>query len=451
MLNAIFAGVSGLRNEQLGMDVIGNNIANINTMGFKAGRARFQEQFSQLLQAGSPGGNGLGGTNPVQLGLGSQVAGIDNLFTQGNLQTTGLGTDLALQGDGFFILGNGQSNVYSRAGAFSFDANGNLVDPSSGLIVQGYAADSSGNIAPGTALAGIQIPLDANAPAKPTANLVLNGNLDSTAPGGTKYDVTTTVYDSLGNKQTVTLEFTKAADTPGSAGPPPVPPTPNPNQWDVAVVAPTAGVANDASTPTTSIGTLKFNADGTLDWANTVASLKDITITPTPANGASPVVLKFGEVTPPATAPATSAGNPFASLTQTAGESNAFVFSQDGYAAGSITKTSVDLQGHIVASFSNGVTRTLAQVAVARFANDEGLTKADGSTYSESLNSGRAVVGQAGSGPFGTIAAGALEGSNVDLAQEFTNLIVAQRGFQANAKMITTGDEMLTDVVNIKR
>ncbi len=414
MLRAIFSGVAGLRNHQLRMDVIGNNIANLNTVGFKSGRVLFSEAYSQLLQAASPGDSTRGGTNPLQVGLGSQVASMDDLFTQGNLETTGLGTDLAIQGDGFFILGSDKGYSYTRDGAFSFDAQGRLVDPSTGRMVQGFMADGNGNIAPGTSLSGIQLNLDASTPAKATSGLVIHGNLDSTAAAGATTDVTTSVYDSLGNQHTLTLEFTKDST--------------NANTWNVTVKAPTGATGGT--------GSVTFNTDGSFKSS----TVTDITI-PGGTTGAADTVIKFAGATT----------SPFAGLTQSAGDSSAFVFSQDGYAAGSIVRTSIDPQGHVVASFSNGATRTLAQIAMARFVNNDGLTKGDGNSYEESLNSGRAVVGQAGSGSFGSIAAGALESSNVDLAQEFTDMIVAQRGFQANARMITTGDEMLTEVVNIKR
>ena len=412
MLRSLFSGVAGLRNHQFRMDVIGNNIANINTIGFKSGRVRFAEALSQMLQGASPGDGTRGGTNPLQIGLGVQLAGVDNMFTQGTLQTTGLGTDLAIQGQGFFILGDGKGLSYTRDGAFGFDAQGRLVDPTSGRIVQGYAADATGAIPAGTALAGIRINLDAISPANPSTTLTIHGNLNADPADTNPAEVTATVYDSLGNQHTLTLKLTKTATA---------------NTWDVAVTAPSGATGGT--------GTLTFNPDGTF----ASSTVTNISIPGT--GGANAITLDM-----------TSAGtNPFRALTQTAGASTPFIFNQDGYAAGTITRTSIDAQGHIVASFSNGVTRTLAQIGMARFANESGLSKGEGNSWTESLNSGRAVVAQAGAGSLGTIAAGALEGSNVDLAQEFTDLIVAQRGFQANARIITTGDEMLTELVNIKR
>ncbi|MBI5837320.1 MAG: flagellar hook protein FlgE [Candidatus Eisenbacteria bacterium] len=421
MLRAMFSGVTGLRAHQTMMDVIGNNIANINTIGFKTGRARFAEQFSQLLQAASPGSGTQGGTNPMQIGMGTGVAGIDNFFGQGTLENTGLGTDLAIQGDGFFILGSGGGQQYTRAGAFSFDAQGRLVDPGTGKVVQGYMADAAGTIAPGTALSDLRISTDATASAKPTTQMEVHGNLDAGAAAGTNVDVTTTVYDSRGNKHSLTLRLTKDATSP--------------LVWNVTIPTPPTGY-----TATGGAGALTFNTDGTLN----TSSVTDLTLAPSPANGAADIVVKLATTTSPAY-------NPFGTMTSSAGDTTAFVFSQDGYSAGNLVRTSIDSQGHVVGSFSNGVTRTLAQVALARFINDAGLTKGNGNSWEESLNSGRAVVGSAGSGSFGSISAGALEGSNVDLASEFTDLITAQRGFQANARMITTGDELLSEVVNIKR
>ncbi len=421
MLRSMFSGVTGLRAHQTMMDVIGNNIANLNTVGFKSGRVRFAEQFSQLLQAASPGSGSLGGTNPIQVGMGTGVSAIDNFFGQGTLENTGLGTDLAIQGDGFFVLGSGQTQQYTRDGAFSFDAQGRLVDPGTGMVVQGYMADATGNIAPGTALSDLRISTDATAAAKATSQLEIHGNLDASAAPGTNVDITTTVFDSRGNKHTLTLRLTKDAT--------------DPLKWNVSVPTPPAGY-----TATGGTGSLTFNTDGTLN----TSSVTDLVLTPSPANGAANITIALATTTTPAY-------NPFATVTSSAGDTTAFVFSQDGYSAGNLVRTSIDSQGHIVGSFSNGVTRNLGQVALARFVNDPGLTKGTGNAWEESLNSGRAVIGQAGTGSFGTIAAGALEGSNVDLAEQFTELITAQRGFQANARIITTGDELLNEVVNIKR
>ncbi|HVP38768.1 MAG TPA: flagellar hook protein FlgE [Candidatus Saccharimonadales bacterium] len=433
MLQSMFSGITGLQANQTEMDVIGNNIANINTVGFKAGRARFAEQFAQLLQAASPGTGGLGGTNPMQVGMGTEVGSIENYFTQGTLQDTGLGTDLAIQGDGFFILGGGQGLQYSRAGAFSFDGQGRLVDPGTGLVVQGYMADSTGAIAAGTALGDLRIPLDTTAPARATTSLVLHGNLNSDPTDTNPVTSTFSVYDSLGQKHTLTLTFAKTMDTSGTT------PVPKPNEWDVTVTS------SDGTVDTTDDGKchLVFKSDGTLDLGTTGGSTFDA-LKITGLGGAADLSIDFNPS-------AAGAVNAFSGLTQTAGDSTAFAFSQDGYSSGTLTRTSVDSQGHVVGAFSNGITRNLGQVALARFANDAGLTKSGQNGWEESLNSGQAVVGQAGIGSFGTISAGALEGSNVDLAQEFTDLIVAQRGFQANARVITTGDEMLTEVVNIKR
>jgi len=445
MLQSMYSGVSGLRAHQTELDVIGNNIANINTVGFKAGRARFAEQFSQLIRAASPGSGTLGGTNPFQVGMGTGVAAIDNLFSQGALESTGLGTDLAIQGDGFFILGGGTAAQYTRAGAFTFDAQGRLVDPGSGLVVQGYTADANGKIAAATPLGDLRISTDTTAPAKATTGLVLHGNLNSDTANGYPVTATISVFDSLGAKHTLTLTFKKTTAT--STDTPPVT-TIVPNEWDVSVTSADGSVNQGTPPVPTGICHLKFKTDGTLDMApSDPPADSDTKFNPLKLSGltgASDIDIDFNP-------PGTGAVNAFAGLSQVAEDSSAFVFSQDGYSAGTLSGTSIDKSGNIVGSFSNGVTRTLGQVALAHFANDSGLTQGAGSVWQESLNSGRAVVGQAGTGSFGTISAGSLEGSNVDLAQEFTDMIVAQRGFQANARLITAGDEMLQDMVNIKR
>ncbi len=185
MMPALYSAVSGLTNEQTAMDVIGNNIANVNTVAFKASRTTFKEAFSQLLQgAGQPNGN-IGGTDPVQIGSGMDLGSVDQLFTQGTMQNTGVNTDLAIQGNSFFVLKNGEQDLYTRAGNFQFDANGNLVAPDSGFIVQGINADTAGNFSANAAIGDITIAQGQQTPAKATANVTLTGNLDQGAAAGT--------------------------------------------------------------------------------------------------------------------------------------------------------------------------------------------------------------------------------------------------------------------------
>jgi flagellar hook protein FlgE len=416
MMRALFAGVSGLRNHQTRMDVIGNNIANVNTVGFKASRVTFKEAFVELLQGASrPPGN-LGGINPIQIGTGILVASIDQLFKQGSLETTGQPLDVAIQGDAMFILNNGQRNVFTRAGNFQLDANGKLVSPSSGFVVQGIAADPLGNFSSTSAIGDIQLRLGERSPARATTQIGLTGNLDASAAVGDTHTMGITVYDGLGTPHDLQIVFTNTGT----------------GTWSWAASSATAPVAPAGN------GTVSFNPDGSLAGFTYPGGGANLTLTPV---GAAPfqVAIDAGAV------------GSISGLAGFANPSNAVVNSQDGYQAGDLINLSLDSRGVITGYFSNGVTRSLFQVALASFNNPSGLQRAGDNIYEESPNSGIAVIGFAGGTSRSTMTPGALEGSNVDIAQEFTNMIIAQRGFQANARVITTSDEMLNEVVSLRR
>ena len=417
MMRSLFAGVSGLRNHQTKMDVIGNNIANVNTTAFKSSRVTFKEAFVQLLQGASrPPGN-TGGINPIQIGTGMNVASIDQLFTQGSLESTGQPLDLAISGDALFTLSDGPRRVYTRAGNFQLDAQGHLIAPSSGFVVQGINADAMGNFSTGAAIGPVQLRLGDKSPAKATDLVSLSGNLDSNAATGATHNTSITVFDSTGGPQVLQIQFTKTAT----------------GAWDW-----TASSATAAVTPAGN-GTVTFSPTGTMSTFTYPAGGSSITMTP--ANGAAPLTV------------AVNAGtiNGFDGLASFSNPSNAVINNQNGYQAGSLQSLSVDPKGVISGYFTNGVTRSLAQVALAQFTNPSGLLRSGDNTYLESANSGNAVVGFAGGTITSSITPGALEGSNVDISQEFTNMIIAQRGFQANARVITTSDEMLQELVNLKR
>lgn len=656
MMASLFSGVSGLRNHQVKMNVIGNNIANINTIGYKASRINFQEALVQTYKgAGRPSTN-IGGTNPVQLGMGMQVGTIDTLFQQGGLETTGQITDLAIQGKGFFILGDGQGNrFYTRAGAFGFDANSNLVDPSSGLYVQGKMADNSGNIPSLATLGMITLPFGQQDPAKPSETITLGNNLDASASdsvasmttagtsnilsvsgttvngvGGTHLiDITGTqavqgtftpafavanllgtntlgalgvavfdsfrltvdgtrtenvsgltatstvtdlvnsisqidgitavltesggppanagsititrdragadgtygvlssisdatggsenivniafavadgatfqtsggadanfaikdtftpsrgaavpwitldmviddttglatgitgiggggitvitgtgglaaatggneliietadtihttsinIYDSQGGRHTLTLEFYKSIVQ---------------NRWEW-----TAGTLGSETVTAGGSGYVSFNPDGSLNTFDYNGGASAVTINPN--NGAANMSLAFDPGT---------VGNYDGLTGFGSGNHTASITGQDGYGLGILEKISIDQSGNISGIFSNGVTRILAQLMLADFTNSGGLRKAGKSMYQPTANSGEPLSGVAGETIGASISSGALESSNVDIAQEFTGMITAQRGFQANARIITTSDSMLEELVNIKR
>lgn len=415
MMRALFSGVSGLRNHQTKMDVIGNNIANVNTIGFKSSRVTFKEAFVQLVAGASRPGVSTGGTNPIQIGTGVNLGSIDQLFSQGSLENTGQPLDLAIQGDAFFILNNGSSSVYTRAGNLQLDADGNLMQPSTGWVVQGLVADAQGNFSSGSSIGNIQIPLGIKAPAQATSQVNVIGNLDAAAAVGDTHTMSITVYDGAGTPVDMQLTFTNTA--PGS--------------WDW-----TATAAN--ATVTAGSGTATFNANGSLASFTYPGGGASLSITP---NGGS------------AFAVAVNAGtiNGIDGLVGFANPSNAVVSSQNGYQAGDLLNISVDPRGVITGFFTNGVTRDMAQIALASFNNPGGLTRQGNNVFQATPNSGLAVIGFAGGTSRSTLTPGALEGSNVDISNEFTNMIIAQRGFQANARVITTSDEMLNELVNLRR
>ena len=389
MLRSLYSGISGLRSHQTMLDVTGNNIANVNTTGFKSSAVEFQDTLSQLIKGATGPQAQAGGSNPAQIGLGVQVAGISTNFAQGSAQATGRPTDLMISGDGFFVVQQGGENLYTRAGSFDFDASGRLVAPG-GALVMGWTA-TGGAISTGSALGPITLDKNAIAPAVATTTATVTGNLPSDAATGTTLSRDIQVYDATGTARQMSLTFTKTA-----AG------------WDVAG-------ADGANTAT---GSLTFT-NGAL------------------TSGSS---LTLGGV-----AVDLSGVSGFADL------STVSISGQDGREPGTLQSYSLSSDGTLVGSFSNGATEPMARIALANFANPGGLQKAGGSTYRASIDSGTATLGTAGTDGLGTLQSGSLEMSNVDLSQEFTNLIVAQRGFQANARIITTSDEVLQELTNLKR
>ncbi len=627
MMRSLYSAVGGLRNHQTRMDVIGNNIANVNTTGYKGGRVNFQDILNQNIQGASGSQGNRGGTNPMQVGLGMASASIDTLFTNGSIQSTGVGTDLAISDAGFFILGEGNNRVYSRAGNFDFDNTGNYVSTSSGMKVMGWNAtagvvNSSGDVQ------AIKITKGQIMPASATSQVSFSKNLSADAAVGTTVTMPLTVFDSLGSAHNITLTMAKATGantwnvyypattstgaviTGGSNIIPPSPlatpvgtvtfnndgtlnastvpdisfapatiaaqtatinsnftdiplttvntsgfsltlPVPaattsitqampitypdgttdsvvvtltkpagytdaNPSTWAVTYPAKTAngydignagataytvdfpgGVAPGTITPTsdtipTNIQVARpfnyqmqiTNSNGTTDTINTVihpsspyaydgwtieypsttASNHIVTNSGLQANmhlalntdgtfNAAGSVLPTGNVNigvPTQTAATVNIDMDFTNTKQVAGTSTV-AYEKTGYAAGTLDSVSLNKAGEVVGTFSNGQNQVLAQVALAAFNNPGGLTKLGSNTYSVSANSGEPQIGTAATGGRGSLTPGALEMSNVDLSQQFSDMIVTQRGFQSNSKIITVSDEMLETLVNMKR
>ncbi len=560
LLNSLYSGISGIRSHQTMLDVIGNNVANANTIGFKSSRITFADTFNQLVKAGTNPTDSAGGTNSFQVGLGVKTSTIDRNWAQGTFDQTGRITDLALQGPGLFVLKSNGQNVYSRAGAFVFDQDGKLVNSQNGAIVQGKVASSDGIIPPGNNLEDIQIDTTMKLPAVATSYMKWGGNLDSdstvtrsedvemkgniqfsdsdgdgladatktvdvynkygeayeltltfteTAAGSGQYNVswsmpdvdggtnqqtgtigvpiefndgshptapfeltdasktalqfnitqnqpdylnfdidasalthntneadsvsfladegreatkvsgTMTVYDSLGNEHEITVEFTKSEEN---------------NEWFWKTTVPGESTADGETI--NKYGAITFNSDGSLDETN-YATLLDIDFTP--RGGGDPVTINV------------DLGKDFDGLTQLNGSSVVSGITQDGAPPASLTNLNIDEYGNIEGVFSNGKSKTLAQIMVASFKNRSGLVSIGDSMYTPRANSGEPLFGAPGEETSTTIQSGALEQSNVDLSDEFTKMIIAQRGFQANSRVVTTSDNILQEITNLVR
>jgi flagellar hook protein FlgE len=423
------------------MDVIGNNVANVNTVGFKSGRVTFQEIFSQTLKGASAPDSttGRGGTNPMQIGLGLGVGAVDTITTRGSLQRTDNPTDMSIEGEGFFICKGGSADTYkfTRAGNFSIDKLGNLVT-GSGLNVYGWQAlknDGSGEFDTETPIEPINLYSDEYRnkriiAAKATSSATLTGNLDAsfmdpttaTAAGKTadSFTVPMTVYDSLGNDYKVNIQFSKTS--PG---------TTTGSTWTWTVLDTTDnGFDVDSGGGSTS---LLFNTDGTI--VATSLPTDPLILVPDAASGAEPITITLD----------------FSKITSYASDCSVKPKSVNGYTSGSLTTFSVGSDGILTGIYDNGQQQSLGLMALSNFENPAGLQKVGDNMYIPTTNSGDYKAVKAGSNGVGTLNPGTLEMSNVDLSAEFTNMIVTQRGFQANSRIITTSDEMLQELVNLKR
>lgn len=461
MMRSLYSGVSGLQNHQIRMDVIGNNISNINTTGFKKGRVNFQDMLSQTMSGAARPTADLGGVNPKQVGLGMTVASIDTIHTQGSMQTTGVMTDLAIQGNGFFVMSSGAKEFYTRAGAFGLDENGTLINPANGMRVQGWQSetiDGQNFINAAADVNNLVIPVGSKDPASATSEVDLACNLDkrtldiNEGAGGIEtregtWSIDKAVYDSFGNTHTLRVNFTKVAGVE--------------NQWQGQVVVdPDAEISTNTladvgdvnSTADTFI--VEFSNLGVLTGA--VDSLGERVET-----GALQVNIGFdvqqaadegeGQVRQNFLLNLGDVGSVVNSVTQFAEKSSTKAFRQNGYPMGYLENFKIDQSGQITGVYSNGTNRLLGQVAMASFTNPGGLEKAGESTYVISNNSGDPNISQSGVAGKGKMIAGALEMSNVDLAEQFTDMIITQRGFQANSKTITTSDQMLQELLTLKR
>ncbi len=406
MGTAIFAGVSALQSQQRRLNVIGNNIANLSTIGFRGARVIFQDVLNQTITSASPPQAGRGGTNPRQIGLGVTVASIDTNFNQGSLFASNGIADFAIQGDGFFIVNDGTGDFYTRDGSFGLDADGTLVEPATGYTVQGYTA-VNGVIDTSQPVGDIIIPTGGGGRTRPTTVATLMGNLDARAAVGDTVQRLFRVYDSLGTVQEVTVTYTRNAAA---------------RTWDWA--------ASYGGVPTGDTGQVVFDTDGQVSAGGT-ATLN----IPVTSGAATPLTFTLD----------------MNGITQHSDAVTVALTNQDGLPPGVLEAFSIGDGGVINGIFSNGLTEVIGQVALAVFSNPGGLNREGSNLFSVTPNSGIARVGLAGTGGRGMVNGGVLEGSNVDIATEFSNLIISQRAFQAGARSITTADVLLNEAVNLVR
>ncbi|MBO9540978.1 flagellar hook protein FlgE [bacterium] len=448
MLRSLNSGVSGLRNQQIRLDVLGNNIANVNTIGYKAQRVNFQEQFLQTLRGGSAPSGALGGTNPSQVGLGVTVGSIDLIMGQGSLNPTGKPTDMAVSGEGFFVISDGKQQVYTRDGSFDFDREGNLVKISNGFKVMGWNAaqqpDGSFKVETARPPEPLKVPAGVTLTPKATQNIRIGSNLEALTPvldpaetdpaviARSSAKSSVTIYDSKGNVHKGNIEFTKTAT----------------NEWKVAFTADSPAEFDPGMTFPVDIGTVTFDSKGVFDKFDVTTPL---VLNPANAGDFDPININLNLGIAGDQSAMTQYNDPRTDQSKNFYNSTAVMVDQDGYSSGSLTGVAVDASGTIQGVFSNGRTRVLGQVAVATFTNPVGLLINGDNLFAATPNSGEPQVGVAGSGSRGLIAPGSLENSNVDLASSFADMIVAQRGLQSNSKIITTSDEVLQELMSLKR
>jgi len=413
--------LSGLTGEATALSAVANNLANQNTTGYKDVQVLFSDLFYQNL-----GTTGSG--DPIQLGAGAQVGSMPSTYTQGSVSSTGVPTDVAIQGNGFFTIQDNGVTSYTRAGNFSVD-NNNFLVTADGQQVLGYPA-VNGVVNTGQALAPLQLGAGTISPPVATSTVQIQSNLDASAAVGDTFSTPLNIFDSLGASHTLTFTFTKTAA----------------NTWSYSVSIPSADLnpvvpaGGGPAVPQTGIlktGTLTFDGNGNLTAPT--ANVAGIAATSL-ADGASDMSFSWNLL---------NGATPV--VTQVAGTSSTSATQQNGSSSGTLTDFSIGSDGTITGSFSNGTTAALGQLALASFANDEGLQHLGDTNYGATLASGQAVIGTPGTAGRGTLAGGALELSNVDISTEFANLIVAQRAFEANAKTVTTFDTILSDTINMKQ
>ena len=426
ILSSMYTGVSGIQANGEALGVISDNIANANTIGFKTSRAEFADVVAKSLK-GVLGGH--------QIGRGTKLNGVAQVFSQGSVTQTDKATDIALSGDGFFVVDGQDGRSYTRNGSFNFDKDGQLVN-SDGFIVKGFQAEDDGKIT--TKLDSIKVERTViDAKKTETVDIAMNLDIRSDVPVNgfdpmkptetSAYSTGVTVYDSAGNAHNLTLYFEKTGD----------------NKWNWHATAKGEEVVGGEKGKgfEGAMGSLEFAIDGKLQTQTISKNSFNFT------KGAQPdqqINFKFGD-------DLTNGGTGLKGATQYGSVSDIYKHSQDGYTAGTLGGLSFSDDGILAAFYTNGVTKNIAQVAVAKFENNEGLFKAGNNMFKESRSSGTANIGAPNTAGRGKIFAKSVESSTTDIASEFVNLIQMQRAFQANAKTLSSSDELMQEVLNIKR
>jgi flagellar hook protein FlgE len=409
LISTLFTGVTGLSSNSAAMSVIGDNISNVNTVGFKESKAVFSDIFSTILTNGSV---------TSQLGRGSQLQGTIQSFSQGSFEASSNALDLAIDGSGFFVVNNGAGNFYTRAGQFRLNDDG-LVQAITGEILQGNQITNgvSSTSTSDINLAGVQ-----SAPQASTT-FQIGANLNAAASASTTFNTPVTLFNSVGSQIIMNVEYTKVAGS---------------NSWSYAL-SPSAGTVTSGAS-----GTVTFDSSGQLASIN--GALADQTI-----------VMDYNGANPPAAAQTLSwdlvdnSGVTNGKLTGFNAQSNNNSLVQDGFTTGTLVGLTVNDKGVIGGLFNNGQTDNLFQIMMADFLAPSGLTRQGQNLFAESAESGQPVLGTARTGGFGAIVGQSLELSNVDLAEQFVTLIQTQQAFQASARIITTADDLLTEAVNLVR
>jgi len=408
--------LSGLNAQSNALSVIANNLANLNTNGYKDQQTTFRDLFYQTVGA-------TGGGNPMQVGNGAQVETISSDFNDGSLDNTGVATDMAITGDGFFITQQDGGMQYTRAGNFTVSKTGELTTQD-GQIVLGYPA-VSGVVDNGAALGALQVGNGLTSPASATSSVELQSNLNAAASvGDPPFNTPVTVFDSLGTPHVLSFQFTKTgADT-----------------WNYQISIPAADVGSPGPGPVVIAGPSPLVFDGNGNLTTPTGNVTGVTVTGL-SDGASDLKFDWNLYD--------TSGKP--TITQMAASSTTSSTNQNGYSSGTLQEFNVDSAGVLQGTFSNGKVMALGQVAIANFANEQGLQRMGSNVYAPTLSSGAAVVGTPGSGGRGAINGGAVELSNVDVAKEFAKMIIAQRGYEANAKVVTTFDSISQTTISLIR